>query len=97
MVSASPTLTFDHAQVYPTTSNSATHLTTVTMGAQGLIAVGVPPQPLWLLYIKIAILVLSLVVLALSAYALSIWPYGAGGMNIFIVRTPVVLPATCQV
>jgi hypothetical protein len=67
------------------------------MGAQGLIAVGVPPQPLWLLYIKIAILVLSLVVLAISAYAHSICPYGAGGLNIFVVRTPVALPATRQV
>jgi hypothetical protein len=96
--------TFDHAQVYPTPSNSSTHSDTLdnnrhkfTMGAQGLIAVGVPPQPLWLLYIKIAILVLSLVVLAISAYALSLGPYGAGGLNIFVVRTPVALPATCQV
>ncbi|KAK3307452.1 uncharacterized protein B0T15DRAFT_501953 [Chaetomium strumarium] len=58
------------------------------MGAQGLISVGVPPQPLWLLYIKIVILVLSLIVLALSGYALSIsGPHPAGhpgGLNIFI-------------
>ncbi|KAK4035433.1 hypothetical protein C8A01DRAFT_17891 [Parachaetomium inaequale] len=54
------------------------------MGAQGLIAVGVPPQPLWLLYIKIAVLVISLIVLALSAYALSLFAAGAGGMDIFI-------------
>lgn len=54
------------------------------MGAQGLVAVGVPPQPLWLLYIKIAILVISLVVLALSAYSLSVFPIGAGGMDIFL-------------
>ncbi|KAK4236032.1 hypothetical protein C8A03DRAFT_17280 [Achaetomium macrosporum] len=58
------------------------------MGAQGLVAVGVPPQPLWLLYVKIVILVLSLIVLALAAYALSLtgdW-YGGhpGGMDIFI-------------
>lgn len=66
------------------------------MGAQGLVAVGVPPQPLWLLYIKIAILVLSLIFLAISAYALSLWPYGAGGMNVFVVRIPVVLPAACK-
>lgn len=63
------------------------------MGAQGLIAVGVPPQPLWLLYIKIAILVLSLIVLALGAYSLSIdglgyyYGGGAGGMDIFVVRS----------
>jgi hypothetical protein len=67
------------------------------MGAQGLIAVGVPPQPLWLLYIKIAILVFSLIVLAIAAYALSLNPYGAGGFNIFVVCIPAVLPATCQV
>jgi hypothetical protein len=54
------------------------------MSGQGLIAVGVPPQPLWLLYIKLAILVLSLITLALAAYALSLWPVGAGGMDIFI-------------
>jgi hypothetical protein len=59
------------------------------MGAQGLVAVGVPPQPLWLLYIKIAILVISLIVLALSAYSLSLLPVGAGGMDIFIVRASV--------
>ncbi|KAK3896701.1 hypothetical protein C8A05DRAFT_39751 [Staphylotrichum tortipilum] len=56
------------------------------MGAQGLMAVGVPPQPLWLLYIKIAILVLSLIVLALGAYSESLlWGGGGpGGMDIFI-------------
>jgi len=54
------------------------------MSAQGLVAVGVPPQPLWLLYIKIAVLVISLIVLALAAYALSILPVGPGGMDIFI-------------
>ncbi|KAH6634615.1 hypothetical protein B0J18DRAFT_25940 [Chaetomium sp. MPI-SDFR-AT-0129] len=54
------------------------------MGAQGLVATGVPPQPLWLLYIKIAILVLSLIVLALAAYSLSLFPVGAGGFDIFI-------------
>lgn len=55
------------------------------MAGQGLLAVGVPPQPLWLLYVKIAVLVISLIVLALSAYALSLWPAGAGGMDIFVV------------
>jgi uncharacterized RDD family membrane protein YckC len=62
------------------------------MSAQGLLAVGVPPQPFWLLYIKIAILVLSLIVLALAAYGLSLFSGlyigsgGAPGMDIFIVR-----------
>lgn len=57
------------------------------MGAQGLIAVGVPPQPLWLLYIKLAILILALIVLALGAYAVSLLPFttgGSGAMDIFI-------------
>ncbi|KAK4683237.1 hypothetical protein QC764_123340 [Podospora pseudoanserina] len=62
------------------------------MSTQGLLAKGVPPQPLWLLYIKIAILVLSLVTLALGAWAVSIFggyaggyggPTGAGGLVIF--------------
>lgn len=72
------------------------------MGAQGLVATGVPPQPVWLLYIKIAILVLSLVVLALSAYSLSLFPVGAGGFDIFIVRSflekrpPLPLSFTCR-
>jgi hypothetical protein len=63
------------------------------MGAQGLLGKGVPPQPLWLLYIKIAILVLSLIILALAAWNLSLFggysAYygggGAGGMDIFVV------------
>ncbi|KAK0712176.1 hypothetical protein B0T21DRAFT_247810, partial [Apiosordaria backusii] len=62
------------------------------MSTQGLTAKGVPPQPLWLLYIKIAILVLSLITLALGAWAVSIFggylggyggPTGAGGLVIF--------------
>jgi hypothetical protein len=63
------------------------------MGGQGLVAVGVPPAPVWLLYVKIAILVLSLIVLALGAYSLSLYGGygyyvggGAGGLDIFIVR-----------
>jgi hypothetical protein len=56
------------------------------MAGQGLLAVGVPPQPLWLLYVKLAVLVISLIVLAIAAYALSLWPGGAGGMDIFVVR-----------
>ena len=67
------------------------------MGARGLIAVGVPPQPLWLLFIKIAILVLSIVVLALGAYILSqelISPEtgepldAEAGLDIFVVGVP---------
>lgn len=74
----------------------ASLILSVTMGAQGLIARGVPPQPLWLLYIKIAILVLSLIVLGLGAWAVSLtgggyygyyYSSGAGGMVIFVVRT----------
>lgn len=64
------------------------------MSGQGLIAKGVPPQPLWLLYIKIAILVLSLILLALAAWAISLIEgytgvagsgSGAGGLVIFVV------------
>lgn len=56
------------------------------MGAQGLIAVGVPPQAFWLLYVKIAILVLSLIILALAAWVISIFGgyagyYGAYGSS----------------
>jgi len=55
------------------------------MGAKGLIATGAPHEPAWLLYVKGAIIVLSLVVLALSAYALSAFAYGgAPGFTIFL-------------
>ncbi|KAK4100220.1 hypothetical protein N658DRAFT_507961 [Parathielavia hyrcaniae] len=59
------------------------------MGSQGLLAVGVPPQPLWLLYIKIAVFVLSIIILALGAYSLSItagyYPGGdPGGLDVFV-------------
>ncbi|KAK4134744.1 hypothetical protein BT67DRAFT_449617 [Trichocladium antarcticum] len=60
------------------------------MVPQGLMAKGVPPQPLWLLYIKIAILALSLIILALAAWHLSLfggyayYGSGAGGMDIFV-------------
>jgi len=68
----------------------------IEMGANGLVATGVPPQPLWLLYIKIAILVLSLIILAIAAYALSIWPFGAGGLDIFVVsKTSKPTPLAC--
>ncbi|KAK4125881.1 hypothetical protein N657DRAFT_281442 [Parathielavia appendiculata] len=56
------------------------------MGAHGLLAVGVPPQPLWLLYIKIAILVLSIIVLGLGAYTLSVATLGddPGALDVFV-------------
>lgn len=62
-------------------------------------AKGVPPQPLWLLYIKIAILALSLIILALAAWHLSLfggyayYGSGAGGMDIFVVC---VLSSVCH-
>jgi len=63
---------------------------------RGLTAKGVPPHPRWLLYIKITILVLSLIVLALAAYSLSLFGQyagviggtGAGGYLIFVVCAP---------
>lgn len=61
------------------------------MSAHGLVARGLPPWPAWLLYVKIAILVLSLIVLALAAWAISIaggWVYGttgAAGLLVFAV------------
>jgi hypothetical protein len=70
------------------------------MAARGLTAKGVPPMAPWLLYIKIAILVLALIVLALAAYSISLFGAyagiyyggtGAGGFLIFIVRTNPVL------
>jgi hypothetical protein len=47
--------------------------------AAGLTAPGVPPLPKWLLYVKIAIVVLSVIILALAAYALSLY----GGFGIY--------------
>ena len=69
------------------------------MGANGLIATGVPPQPLWLLWIKIAILVLSLIILALAAWVLSLYggyasytySGGSAGFDVFIVCNPLTL------
>lgn len=68
------------------------------MGMHGLTAKGVPPQPKWLLIIKAVIVFLSVVILALSAYAISLtggygYYYGSGaaGFMIFIVSlTPLV-------
>ncbi|KAK4121817.1 hypothetical protein N657DRAFT_635302 [Parathielavia appendiculata] len=59
------------------------------MGMRGLTAVGVPPQPHWLLYIKVAVLVLAVIVIALAAWAMSLYNGGypggfAGGMDHFI-------------
>ncbi|KAI0132606.1 hypothetical protein BJ170DRAFT_254808 [Xylariales sp. AK1849] len=61
------------------------------MGFKGLIARGVPPLPKWLLWVKIAIIVLSVIILALAAYALSLYSGyyyysgGAPGYLIFLV------------
>jgi hypothetical protein len=62
------------------------------MGARGLTAPGVPPLPAWLLYIKGAIFLLSIIILALSAYAISLYnglltfyySSGAPGFLIFL-------------
>jgi hypothetical protein len=68
-------------------------LTLSTMGMRGLTAVGLPRQPGWLLYIKMAIFVLAVIVLALAAWTLSLYNGGypggfAGGMDHFIVCCP---------
>lgn len=66
------------------------------MGAQGLWSKGPPPGPIWLLWMKIAIIVLSVIVLALAAYSISIYGKyygssylvgysGASGLLIFVV------------
>lgn len=63
------------------------------MGIQGLVERGVPPQPPFVIYIRYAILVLSLICLALGAWAVSIsggsygyiYSGGAGGLIIFVV------------
>ncbi len=62
----------------------------------GITGKGVPPnQPPWLLYVKIAIIALSLVIMALAAWSLSIfnayagfvgYSGGVGGLIIFVVR-----------
>jgi len=70
------------------------------MSARGLTAKGVPPQARWLLFIKITILVLSLIVLALAAYSLSLFGSyagyyggaGSGGFLIFVtIKTFIVM------
>ncbi len=65
------------------------------MAGSGLLAKGAPPQPIWLTYMRYAILGLSLVILAIAAYGVAIlgggcylgYCYsGAGGLVIFVVR-----------
>ncbi|KAK3688066.1 hypothetical protein B0T22DRAFT_143618 [Podospora appendiculata] len=52
------------------------------MSTQGLLAKGVPAlQPAWLLFVKIAILVLSIIILGLAAWALSIFGGLASGLG----------------
>ncbi|KAK3324317.1 hypothetical protein B0T19DRAFT_228153 [Cercophora scortea] len=52
------------------------------MSTQGLLAKGVPAlQPAWLLFVKIAILVLSVIILGLAAWALSIFGGLASGLG----------------
>lgn len=48
-------------------------MSTTTSGTQGLTAKGVPALPAWLLYIRIAIIVLALGVLIAAAYNLSLF------------------------
>ncbi|KAK6828191.1 hypothetical protein PG990_009806 [Apiospora arundinis] len=61
------------------------------MAIRGLMAPGVPPQPKWLIFIKGAIILLAVIVLALAAYALSLfgdysyyYSAGAPGYLLFV-------------
>lgn len=56
----------------------------------GLLAKGVPPQPLWLLYIKGGILFLSLIIFCLSCFTLSRWGGGPGGLTLWAVCFPAI-------
>ncbi|KAH8201101.1 hypothetical protein TruAng_004728 [Truncatella angustata] len=74
------------------------------MGARGLMAAGVPPQPRWLLIIKGVIILLSIIVLALSAYSLSLYSGyyyysgGAPGYLIFLaVKTWIIYGASIAI
>jgi hypothetical protein len=74
------------------TFQRTTSSTYITMGARGLLAHGVPPMPQWLIFVKGAIIVLSLIILALSAYAISLtgsytyyYSSGVPGYLIFLV------------
>lgn len=62
------------------------------MAISGLTAPGVPPQPKWLIFTKGAIILLAVIVLALAAYALSLYgdysyyySAGAPGYLLFVV------------
>ena len=61
---------------------------------RGLTAVGVPPLPKWIFFIRIAIIVLSLVLLGVSAWAVDLFAggfsvayghTGSSGMMVFVV------------
>jgi hypothetical protein len=77
------------------------------MQTQGLMQKGVPPMPSWLFFIKIAILVLSLIILALAAWSISIfgsytgvyyYGSGSGGLLIFAcVKTFIIYGAQIAV
>ena len=67
---------------------------------RGLTGKGVPPQPTWLVIIKGVIIVLSLIILGLAAYAISLtggytgyYGSGAPGFMIFIVSLSTRVPA----
>jgi len=60
------------------------------MAAKGLVARGVPTLPKWYIYIVGAIILLSLIILALAAYAQSLsgdyfYDSGVSGFFIFVV------------
>ncbi|KAK7958474.1 hypothetical protein PG988_013322 [Apiospora saccharicola] len=62
------------------------------MALSGLTAQGVPPQPKWLIFIKGAIILLAAVILALAAYALSLYSdisyyYSAGAPGYLLFVT----------
>lgn len=60
-------------------------------------ATGVPPFPSFLIFVKLAIMVLSVIILAISAYAATIFS-GTGGFVIFVVSShspPIFLPLSC--
>ncbi|KAL1866374.1 hypothetical protein VTK73DRAFT_4752 [Phialemonium thermophilum] len=66
--------------------------------ARGLLAKGVPPGAAWLLYLRIAILVLSLIILALAAYAVSLFSVGAGAFLIFVtIKTMLIFGAAVAI
>lgn len=69
------------------------------MAISGLVAPGVSPQPKWLIFVKGAIILLPAVILALAAYALSLYgdiayyySAGASGYLLFVVRPTFTFP-----